>query len=239
MKVISKMTLALAAATLLFVGCNESQSTTPAKSAEIAPVVTEASLGLRKTTLYAENTTSASKTEYVKAQPGTSQKFNRAFQDAPPMIPHDTTGLIPIKIGENACTGCHMPDMAAAMGATPIPVSHLTNMRPKHNFDGKIFSKSIDNMKNEVAISKPGTELIGGRYNCTQCHAPQSQGNLAVENTFTPVYSDANGAHRSGWKGSRMTDYLDTIEGEGDKVTAADIANENSPAGESVWKDHH
>ncbi len=239
MKVISKMTLALAAATLLFVGCNESQSTTPTKSAEVAPVVTEASLGLRKTTLYAENTTSASKTEYVKAQPGMSDKFNRAFQDAPPMIPHDTEGLVPIKIGENACTGCHMPDMAAAMGATPIPISHMTNFRPKHNFDGKTFSKSIDNMKNEMAISEPTTHLQGARYNCTQCHAPQSQGNLAVENTFEAVYSEADGKERSRWSGDSYKAYLDTIKGEGDKVTAADIANENSPAGESVWKDHH
>jgi len=231
MKVISKMTIALAAAALLFVGCNDSGSAQPKADASVAPVVTEASLGLRKTNLYTEHTTSASKTEYVTAQPGASDKFNRAFQDAPPMIPHDTEGLLPIKIGENACTGCHMPDMAAAMGATPIPVSHMTNMRPTHNYDGKTFSKSIDNMKNEMAISKPTAALVGGRYNCSQCHAPQSQGNLAVENTFEPVYSDANGATTSGWKGTRMTDYLDTIEGEGDKVTAADIANEHSPAG--------
>ena len=50
--------------------------------------VSEESLGLRKTDIYQEDDTISEKTEYRGAQPGTSTKIKRAYQDAPPMIPH-------------------------------------------------------------------------------------------------------------------------------------------------------
>jgi len=237
MKTMSKMTIGLVAAALLIVGCGESGKAAPSANAKVAPTITEESLGLRKTDLYSEASTSAAKTEYRTGTAGSSAKINRAFQDAPPMIPHDTDGMLPIKIGDNQCTGCHMPEVASSMGATPIPVSHFTNFRPTHNYDGKQFTKSIDNMKNEMSI-KETTHLQGARFNCSQCHAPQSQGNLAVENTFEAAYTSADGASKSRWSGTSLTDSLDTIKGDAGKVTAADIANKNSPAGVSPWTHH-
>ncbi len=237
MKTISKITIGLAAAALLIVGCGEATSATPAKEAKIAPTISEESLGLRKTDLYQEVDTAAEKTEYVNAAAGTSTKFKRAFQDAPPMIPHSTEGMLPIKIGANQCVGCHMPDVASSVGATPIPPSHFTNFRPKHKFDGKMFTKSIDNYKNEVSI-KETSHLQGARFNCSQCHAPQSQGNLAVENTFEAAYIYKDGAEKSRWSGEAFTDELDTIKGSAGKVTEEDIKNANSPAGVSPWTHH-
>ena len=226
MKAISKITIGLVAASLLIVGCGEA---TPAKDAKIEPTVTEASLGLRNTNLYAEDDTISDKTEYRSADAGTSTKIKRAFQDAPPMIPHNVTDYLPITIGNNACTGCHMPEVASSMGATPIPKSHFLDMRPKHFYDGVKFEKSIDNMKNETSV-KQIADLSSARYNCSQCHAPQSQGDLAVENTFEAAYTRKDGAFKSSWD-EVVYDSLDTVGGGASAVTDADIANANSPAG--------
>ena len=144
MKTMSKITIGLVAAALLMVGCTgESVKTTP--KTEVATVITEASLGLRKTDLYTEDSTIASKTEYRTSQAMGSAKIQRAFQDAPPMIPHDTTGMLPIKTEDNRCVSCHMPQMASGMGATPIPVSHFTDFRPKHKVVNGTFQKAVDN----------------------------------------------------------------------------------------------
>ena len=229
MKAMSKITIGLVAAALLMVGCTGESAKTSSKP-QVAQVVTEASLGLRKTDLYTEDSTIASKTEYRKAQAMNSSKIKRAFQDAPPMIPHDTTGMLPIKIDDNRCVSCHMPDMASGVGATPIPVSHFTDFRPKHKVVNGTFKKVVDNYKNEVAIVQYD-KLQGSRFNCSLCHAPQSQGNLAVENTFEASFTTKDGASRSSWAGHAMTDSLDTVIGGDNFVTGDDIANANSAAG--------
>ena len=242
MKAMSKITIGLVAAAVLMVGCGETAkespvAAAPVKKVTVAPTITEASLGLRKTDLYTEDSTSAAKTEYRTAAAGSSAKIKRAFQDAPPMIPHDTDGMLPIKVGENQCTGCHLPEVASSMGATPIPVSHFTDFRPKHKVVNGVFQKAIDNYKNETSIVTKD-RLQGARFNCSQCHAPQSQGNLAVENTFEAVYTKENGASSSSWSGAAMTDALDTLHGGDNYVTPEDVANKHSAAGASIWTHH-
>ena len=192
--------------------------------------VTEAALGLRKTNLYAEDDTTAMKVEYNTAAPGTSKKIERAFQDAPPMIPHSVEGLLPIKTGNNQCIGCHEPEAAkaAGIGATPIPPSHFTNFRPQHKLEGQDFSRVTDANKNEVAIKKLD-KMSASRFNCSQCHAPQSTGALAVSNTFQADFSDKDGASTSTWY-DNMNNDLDTV-GDASHVTADDLANKNSAAG--------
>ena len=228
MKAISKISIGLIAAAMLIVGCNDGVKS--AKQEKIEACVAETSLGLRKTDLYSEDSTLAEKTEYRHASAGSSNKIKRAFQDVPPMIPHDTTGLLPIKVGNNQCTGCHMPEVASVMGATPIPVSHFTDFRPKHKLVDGVYVKVADNYKNDVTIRKTD-KLQGSRFNCSQCHAPQSQGNLAVENTFEPQYTSPTGATKSTWQGGKLTDGLQTLHGGDNFVTPEDIANKNSPAG--------
>ncbi|MCK5854207.1 MAG: nitrate reductase cytochrome c-type subunit [Sulfurovaceae bacterium] len=192
--------------------------------------ITESVLGLRKTDLYSEsNDTFGDKAEYSKSAPGTSQRIERAFQDAPPMIPHSVEGMLPIKTGNNQCIGCHMPEVAKGMGAVPLPKSHFTNFRPAHKFDGKQFEKVIDNQKNEVSI-KTSEKLSHSRFNCTQCHAPQSTAKLAVSNTFEGGFSEKDGKSGSTWF-EHMNDDLATV-GEGNSlITADDLANKNSAAG--------
>ena len=225
----SMMTFGLITAALLIVGCGDASKATPTSEAKVAPTITEESLGLRKTDIYQEADTTASKTEYRSAEAGASTKISRAFQDAPPMIPHDVADFLPITKDNNMCTGCHMPDIAADMGATPIPKSHFLDMRPKHNYDGEMFTKSIDNMKNETSVKKID-HLSMARFNCSQCHTPQSQGNLAVENTFEAAYTRKDGAFKSSWD-EVVYDSLDTVGGGASAVTEADVANANSAAG--------
>jgi len=200
--------------------------------------VTEESLGLRKTDLYTEDTTTGDKTMYGTGYAGSGYKIKRAFQDAPPMIPHDTEGMLPITINNNQCTSCHAPEVASSMGALPYPVSHMTDFRPMTTLstegnivkNGKTIENTSSDTMDHVTIKETGGKLTGARFNCTQCHAPQSTGKLVVENTFEAVYSDKDGATKSSWVGTRLTDALET-NGKNSTITEADQKNEHSAAG--------
>src|SRR5208282_5143783 len=89
---------------------------------------TEEELGIRKESLYDEEKVKPEHGEYTTIQPGKSKKIERAFENSPPLIPHDITGMLPINKSNNICMGCHMPDAAPGSGATSIPKSHLVNL---------------------------------------------------------------------------------------------------------------
>jgi len=156
--------------------------------------VTESTLGLRKADLYSEDTVSPNAADFDRPAPGASTKFERAYVNAPPMIPHSVEGLLPIKRDNNQCLGCHMPESAKAMGATPIPVSHFTNYRPTTVLkDGELVKEGktvgmngeLGNVSDiKVAKAKKQDTLYQGRFNCSQCHAPQAKIDTAVGNTF-------------------------------------------------------
>ena len=114
------------------------------------------------------------------------------------------------------------------MGATPIPPSHFLDMRPRHICDGKKFKKKIDNTKNETDIKKL-THLSQARFNCSQCHAPQSQGNPSVENLFEANFTKKGGEFKSSWD-EVVLDDLDTV-GKDSKLTKDDLDNSDSAAG--------
>jgi cytochrome c-type protein NapB len=168
--------------------------------------VSELALGLRKTDLYSEAATHGDKADYNRPGPGESTKFERAFKDAPPMIPHSVEGLLPITKMNNQCLGCHLPEVAESVGSTAIPVTHFTNYRPttlmKDGYvikEGRVMTGDLDNTSDiKIAKAKVGDTLYQGRFNCTQCHAPQSKMETSVANTFRPDFGDdANKAHSS------------------------------------------
>jgi cytochrome c-type protein NapB len=107
--------------------------------------------------------------------PRTSKKYKRAYENALPQIPHSTEGLLPITKENNACLGCHMPEVAKAVKATLIPPSHFINFRTGQKLN----------------------RLYQGRYSCTQCHIPQLDVQLMVKNTFKPDYRDPKTKERS------------------------------------------
>jgi len=157
--------------------------------------VSELTLGLRQTDLYSEEAeTEGVQADFSRPAPGSSTKFERAYVNAPPMIPHSVEGLLPITQSNNQCIGCHMPETAKAMGATPIPVSHFTNYRPTTVYkDGELVKEGktvgmggeLGNVSDiVVAKAKKSDKLYQGRFNCSQCHAPQAKIDTVVGNTF-------------------------------------------------------
>lgn len=181
MKLVNLTLGIVTAATLFVVGCSAANNT-----------LSEEEIGLRNTNLYTEDKTVADKTAYGTQPAGTSTKIERAFENAPPMIPHDVEGMLPITINNNQCTMCHDPAVAVSMGATPIPKSHFTNFRPdtKLSKDGKIIKegKVIENTSDIKTTSKSLNTLAGARFNCSQCHAPQSESNIVPKNNFTTEF---------------------------------------------------
>lgn len=222
MKLLTKITIGSAALALLLVGCSTAgtQASDGGKS-EVKPTITEANLGYRGTTDLLKEDVVPPAVEYHSAAPGTSKRFKRAYQDAPPMIPHDTTGMLPITKEDNQCLMCHMPDMAASMGATPIPISHFTNFRPKTEVKGdKILKngKVITNTSSEklenvsIKVDEQEQKLYAGRYNCSQCHAPQAKNDLVDDNHFKPVYVAPDGDQKSSWDQSKWLKDINTQE---------------------------
>ena len=234
MKIMSKITIGLVTAAILLVGCGNTAQ--PAKKANAAKTITEEQLSYRNTSLYSEADTAVKASQYSSDGAGTSKKIARAFQDAPPMIPHDTEGMLPITRKDgNQCINCHMPEVAASMGATPIPPSHFLNMRPDNKVVNGTFKPEGNVLANTTSVKKENT-LYAGRWNCSQCHAPQSNAKLITANKFQADYLSKDGAFKSHWDEQVMKS-LDTV-GSHSNVTSADIANKNSAAGESVFKKH-
>jgi len=234
MKIMSKITIGLATATILLVGCGNAAQ--PAEKANVAKTITEEQLSYRNTSLYTEADTAVKASQYSTDGAGTSKVIKRAFQDAPPMIPHDTTGMLPITRKDgNQCINCHMPEVASSMGATAIPASHFLNMRPKNKVVNGTFKPEGDVLQNTTSVKK-GNTLYAGRWNCSQCHAPQSNAKLITENSFQADFLSKDGAFKSHWD-EQVKKSLDTV-GKDSSVTAEDIANKNSQAGESVFKHH-
>ena len=209
MKTISKITIGLAAVALLFVGCNDASKAAPTKEVKAPKTVTEESLGLRKTDLYSETVeTEGDATHYSKSVAGSGHKIARAFQDAPPMIPHDVEGMVPITINDNQCVACHDPMVAKDMGATPYPSSHMKNFRPASvaQSGANTSSASLAN----ISI-KDEHKLVGARFNCTQCHASQADA-PAPKNNFEAVFTHADGASASSWSGTKLMEGIDTTK---------------------------
>lgn len=156
------------------------------------------SIGIRTDNLFSEEKVVGDKTQYSTDVAGTSTKINRAFENAPPMIPHDTEGMLPITIDNNQCTACHDPAVAESMGATPIPKSHFTSFREAVAIakDGNIErdGKEVANSSDLKPIIKPLDHLSNARFNCSACHAPQSNSVNVPKNNFAPEFrsSDLN-----------------------------------------------
>ena len=219
MKILTKITIGLAASALLLVGCSSTNTSAKSEKNVVKPTITEANLGYRGTDDLLKEDVVPPAVAYHAAAPGTSKKIKRAFQDAPPMIPHSVEGLLPITKNNNACLGCHMPDVAASMGATPIPVSHFTNFRPKTEVVGDEILKNGKTIKNtsseklanvSIKVDKDEQHLYAGRYNCSQCHAPQATNSLVDDNHFKPVYTSPDGAHKSSWNQSKWLKDINT-----------------------------
>lgn len=156
------------------------------------------SFGLRDADLLDETKVVSDETKYLTDPAGASTKIKRAFENAPPMISHDVEGMLPITIDNNQCIMCHDPMLAESMGATAIPKSHFTNFREDVNIDKKgqlqRDGKIVENSSDIKTVVKPLDHLSNARFNCSACHAPQSQSEIVPENNFVTEFrsSDLN-----------------------------------------------
>jgi nitrate reductase (cytochrome), electron transfer subunit len=126
-----------------------------------AAEVRDDAIGLSKTSVF--DVPSPDAFAYSDKAPNKSGVLPRAYEDAPPQVPHSIVEFLPIKADENSCLGCH--DKPALMGkkikglATAMPESHYTRV------DGK-------------------WQRNNNRYVCTLCHVPQADVKDLVGNTF-------------------------------------------------------
>jgi len=110
-------------------------------------------------------------TVYPSAMPGKSEVMGRGYEGAPPMIPHDITAMT-VSREYNTCLACHLNGETDREGhrATPVPNSHFTDLYDQSYEKDRV--KAIQTYRNSRLPSKHG--LLGTRYVCTQCHAPQA-----------------------------------------------------------------
>jgi cytochrome c-type protein NapB len=198
-----KLAINLAIVTVPFVliwniGCAREDNSNDKNSTKNI-TISEENLSYRNKSLYSETGVAESipNSEYSKEIAGTSKKIGRAFDNAPPMIPHDIEGMYPITQNNNACLTCHHPDVAKDINATPLPKTHFTNFRPnvKVEKDGK-FVEEVNVMNNKL-VKHELNDMYQGRFNCSQCHAPQAQLDPLVESQFNGGFRNENGKESS------------------------------------------
>jgi cytochrome c-type protein NapB len=135
--------------------------------------------------------------EYSKIRGGESKILQRSFENAPPLIPHRVGGFLPIKVDDNKCLRCHMPDKAPEFKAIPLPKTHFTSYRPAvievdgiYKFNeptGEVFEIDLEHFNNAL-------------FNCSQCHVPQAEVTVEIPNVFDPDYRSDDNRARSNLK---------------------------------------
>lgn len=155
--------------------------------------IDENQLGIIDASVNSEDTNLKEKAEFGNIQPGKAETIGRAFENAPPLIPHTTTGFFPIKMENNICFSCHMPDKVEKSGAIAIPATHFTNLRPSMvEVDGVLQFEN----EQEVHVEKLDT-TNHAYFNCSQCHVPQTNVTVDIENLFTPEFREEFGLEKS------------------------------------------
>jgi len=205
------ITLSLIAGATVFVGCVSGSSSN---------MVSEEQLGYRNTALADESAVMTPGVQYSKDAAGSSKRIKRAFQDAPPMIPHSVEGMLPITQNNNQCITCHVDSAPYDKSIPSVPVSHMTNFRPATAIaaDGKVMKngKKVDNTssaKLENVSIKKENKLYQGRFNCSQCHAPQDMSvKLVTPNNFKPEFTSKDGAFKSSWDDTKFMEDIDTTK---------------------------
>ena len=128
------------------------------------PAISDRELGLRKTALTDDRV--PPRVVFTAAAPGDNRRLPRAYEGAPPLIPHNLDGLVPITFSDNTCLVCHQTGSTDPGDPPQVPRSHLTD-----------FRRAPGVVRETVA---------GARWNCTACHVMQSDAPVLVENRFGP-----------------------------------------------------
>ncbi|RKZ13782.1 nitrate reductase [bacterium] len=136
----------------------------PPASAAATAEVTDDDLSYRHEPLVADSGTPGA--PVTAADPGDSAPIQRSFENAPPLIPHNTDDLFPITADDNLCLDCHAPGNAADDDAPSVPASHQYDIR----------------RDNQLSTVNPAN------YFCDLCHAGQADVDELVGNDFEPYF---------------------------------------------------
>lgn len=161
-----KYIINIVAIVLLFIGCASDNGNKMS--------LDESEFGLRSASLYSENV-DLRDFAYSTTPAGESTNIERAYENAPPMIPHDVEGMLDITRDYNACIDCHSRQNAPLMNATPVPLSHT-------------YDTFSDKQKDSI---------VDSRYNCNLCHTPQANVSPLVGNNFKPEFRSSDGKSKS------------------------------------------
>ncbi|MCH5313960.1 MAG: nitrate reductase cytochrome c-type subunit [Helicobacter sp.] len=172
---------------LAFFACSDSQESTQSQqssaSTESKEMLKDSEIGIRKVDLQDEKDVKLLEYKYNEANAGESALIERSYENAPPMIPHNIEGMLPITQDENQCLTCHDPAVAKDVGAVSVPTSHTHDLRDEKKKDlGKVSA---------------------ARFNCVLCHTPQADATPLIANTFTPDFRTQEGK-----KSSNLLDVL-------------------------------
>ena len=127
--------------------------------------IDEQNMGLSKSSVFDTPTPSAF--AYSDAKPGKNEWLPRAWDGIPPQIPHRTGMYLPVVAADNQCLDCH-----------DVP-KYID--KPKNTDRTK---KSKSPMSRDHYADDSLETVAGARFNCTQCHVPQSNAAPLVESTF-------------------------------------------------------
>jgi len=93
----------------------------------------------------------------------TSEREARNYPEQPPLIPHNTEGY-EVSIRGNKCLSCHARSRTRESQAPMISITHFADR------DGQFLAS-----------------ISPRRYFCTQCHVPQHNVKVPVENDFVDI----------------------------------------------------
>ncbi|MEN8191537.1 MAG: nitrate reductase cytochrome c-type subunit [Bacteroidota bacterium] len=149
-------------------------------------------LGFIDADVTSEDTDFKIRAEYLTERPGESEKILRSFENAPPLVPHTTSGFFPITIKRNICLSCHMPDKAEEVNAVPLPKTHMSNIRPQLVLVNGVYQNPDD-----IVVVNKLEDLNNAYFNCSQCHTPQTKVKVDITNLFTPEFREKFGISSS------------------------------------------
>ena len=138
---------------------------TTAGIADNSSAIDELNMGLSKTSVF--DTPTPNVYTYSNAKPGYNDRLAKAWDELPPQIPHRVDEYLPVLLEDNQCLDCH--DKPKYIG------------RP-WNTDRTV--KSHSPMSRNHYATEELEDVSGARYNCMQCHVPQSNAAPLVDNTY-------------------------------------------------------
>jgi cytochrome c-type protein NapB len=104
----------------------------------------------------------------------TSVREPRNYPEQPPVIPHSTEGY-EVSINANKCLSCHARTRVRESQAPMISITHFSDR------DGQFLAS-----------------ISPRRYFCTQCHVPQHNVRVPVDNDFVDVDTVLKGSAPGG-----------------------------------------